>query len=89
VEIFAAIVRTAPYGKYTARAQFNIGLAAEKMGSSDQAVAAYMAVVENFPDHPVAADAQYQIGYLWLNALQNGTRDARATANAAMASRIS
>src|SRR6266498_3692288 len=26
VTIFAAIVRSAPYGKYTARAQFNIGL---------------------------------------------------------------
>ena len=82
VEIFAAIVRTAPYGKYTARAQFNIGLAAEKMNNAEQAVQAYMAVVEKFPDHPIAADAQYQIGYLWFNALQTGTRDARATANA-------
>ena len=81
-QIFAAIVRTAPYGKYTARAQFNIGLAAEKQGNSEQAVLAYQAVVENFPDDPVAADAQYQIGYLWFNALRNGTRDAKATANA-------
>jgi outer membrane protein assembly factor BamD len=81
-EIFAAIVRNAPYGKYTARAQFNIGLAAEKQGNAEQAVQAYQAVVERFPDHPVAADAQYQIGYLWFNALRNGTRDANATANA-------
>jgi len=29
VEIFAAVIRTAPYGKYTARAQFDIGLAAK------------------------------------------------------------
>ena len=27
VDIFAAVIRTAPYGKYTARAQFDIGLA--------------------------------------------------------------
>ena len=81
-EIFAAIVRTAPYGKYTARAQFNIGLAAEKQGNAEQAVLAYQAVVEKFPDDPVAADAQYQIGYLWFNALQSGTRDAKATTNA-------
>lgn len=81
-EIFAAIVRTAPYGKYTARAQFNIGLSAEKQGNAAQAVEAYNAVVEKFPDHPVAADAQYQIGYLWFSSLQDGTRDARATANA-------
>ena len=82
VEIFAAIVRTAPYGKYTARAQFNIGMAAEKQGNAEQAVQAYNAVVENFPNDPIAADAQYQIGYLWFNALRTGTRDAKATANA-------
>ena len=81
-EIFAAIVRTAPYGKYTARAQFNIGLAAEKQDNAALAVQAYQAVVEKFPDDPVAVDAQYQIGYLWFNALRNGTRDAKATANA-------
>lgn len=81
-EIFAAIVRTAPYGKYTARAQFNIGLVAEKRGNAEQAVKAYQAVAEKFPDEPVAIDAQYQIGYLWFNASRNGTRDAKAVANA-------
>ena len=50
IEIFAAIVRTAPYGKYTARAQFNIGLATEKQGNADAAVTAYTAVVEKFPE---------------------------------------
>src|SRR6266550_5297923 len=29
ITIFASVVRTAPYGKYTARAQFDIGLARE------------------------------------------------------------
>ena len=81
-EIYASIVRTAPYGKHTARAQFGIGLAAEKQGNAQGAVQAYTAVVEKFPNDPIAADAQYQIGYLWFNALRSGTRDARATANA-------
>ena len=37
VSVFANVVRTAPYGKYTARAQFDIGLAREKQGAnSDQ-----------------------------------------------------
>jgi hypothetical protein len=31
------VVRTAPYGKYTARAQFDIGLAREKQGANDAA----------------------------------------------------
>ena len=35
VDIFAAVIRTAPYGKYTARAQFDIGRAREKEGAND------------------------------------------------------
>lgn len=78
VEIFAAIVRTAPYGRYTARAQFNIGLAREKQGNNDAAIQAYQAVVDKFPGDPVAADAQYQIGYIWFRAARAGTKDASA-----------
>ncbi|MFL6583301.1 MAG: outer membrane protein assembly factor BamD [Chthoniobacterales bacterium] len=82
VEIFAAIVRTAPYGKYTARAQFDIGLAREKQGNNDAAIQAYEAVVDKFPSDPVAADAQYQIGYIWFRAAKAGTKDAAAAKNA-------
>ena len=81
-EIFAAVVRTAPYGKYTARAQFDIGLAREKQGASDAAIEAYQAVVTKFPKEPVAADAQYQIGYIWFKAARAGTKDLAATTNA-------
>jgi outer membrane protein assembly factor BamD len=82
VEIFAAIVRTAPYGKYTARAQFDIGLARQKQGANDAAVQAYQAVVDKFPSDPIAADAQYQIGYIWLEAARMGTNDQAAVTNA-------
>src|SRR6266550_1546499 len=41
VNIFAAVVRTAPYGKYTARAQFDIGLGRQKQGANDAAIQAY------------------------------------------------
>jgi outer membrane protein assembly factor BamD len=82
VEIFAGVVRTAPYGKYTARAQFDIGLAREKQGANDAALQAYQAVVDKFPNDPVAADAQYQIGYIWLTASKGGTKDLAATNNA-------
>lgn len=75
VEIFAAIVRSAPYGRYTARAQFDIGRAREKQGSADLAIEAYQAVVEKFPNDPLAVDAQYQIGYIWLTATRAGTYD--------------
>ena len=82
VTIFANVVRTAPYGKYTARAQFDIGLAREKQGANDAALQAYQAVVDKFPNEPVAVDAQYQIGYIWFTAAQTGTKDAAAAANA-------
>jgi outer membrane protein assembly factor BamD len=82
VTIFANVVRTAPYGKYTARAQFNIGLAREKQNVPEMAIEAYQAVVDKFPNEPVAADAQYQIGYIWLTAARKGTKDLAATTNA-------
>jgi outer membrane protein assembly factor BamD len=82
VEIFAAIVRSAPYGGYTARAQFDIGRAREKQGSSDLAIAAYQSVVEKFPNDPLAVDAQYQIGYIWLSATRAGTYDPNAVDSA-------
>jgi len=82
VDIFASIIRTAPYGKYTARAQFDIGLAREKQAATDAAIQAYQAVIDKFPNDPVAADAQYQIGYVWLRSAKGGTRDIAATNSA-------
>jgi outer membrane protein assembly factor BamD len=82
VDIFAAVIRTAPYGKYTARAQFDIGLAREKQAANDAALQAYAAVVDKFPNDPVAADAQYQIGYIWFTASRGGVKDLAATNNA-------
>jgi outer membrane protein assembly factor BamD len=82
VTIFANVVRTAPYGTYTARAQFDIGMAREKQGANDAAIQAYQAVVDKFPNEPIAIDAQYQIGYIWFTASQLGTNDAAAASNA-------
>jgi outer membrane protein assembly factor BamD len=83
-DIFSMIIRTAPYDKYTARAQFDLGRVREKQGRNEQAIAAYQAVVEKFPDDPIAADAQYQIGYIWSKASTSGTYDPAAANNAKM-----
>jgi outer membrane protein assembly factor BamD len=82
IQIFTMIVRAAPYGKYTARAQFDLGRAYEKNGSNESAIAAYQALVEKFPDDPLASDAQYQIGYIWSKASRSGTYDPAAANNA-------
>jgi outer membrane protein assembly factor BamD len=80
--IFTAIVRVAPYGKYTARALFDIGRAREKQGANEAALASYQSVVEKFPNDPLAVDAQYQIGYIWSRAMRSGTYDPNAAAKA-------
>jgi len=85
VEIFAAIVRSAPYGRYTARAQFDIGRAREKEDAPDLAVDAYQSVVEKFPNDPLAVDAQYQIGYIWFTASRSGINDPAAAEKARVA----
>ena len=85
VEIFAAIVRSAPSGRYTARAQFDIGRAREKEDAPDLAVDAYQAVVEKFPNDPLAVDAQYQIGYIWFTASRSGINDPAAAEKARVA----
>ncbi len=82
VTVFAYVVRLAPYGKYTARAQFDIGLAREKQKALDQAVASYQSVIDKYPDDPVAVDAQYQIGYLWFDTARSGTKDPNAAEKA-------
>src|SRR5204863_484580 len=82
VEIFAAIVRTAPFGRYTARAQFDIGLARQKQAANDAAIQAYQAVIDKFPNDPIAADAQYQICYIWYEAARMCTNDQAATEKA-------
>ncbi|HSP46356.1 MAG TPA: outer membrane protein assembly factor BamD, partial [Chthoniobacterales bacterium] len=61
-----------------ARAQFDLGRAREKQGRNEAAIAAYQAVVEKFPEDPIAVDAQYQIGYIWSKASRSGTYDPAA-----------
>src|SRR5438067_7371394 len=83
--IFSMIIRAAPYGKYTARAEFDLGRAREKQGQNEAAIAAYQSVVEKFPNDPVAVDAQYQIGYIWSKASSSGTYDPAAANHAKVA----
>jgi outer membrane protein assembly factor BamD len=84
-DVFTMIIRTAPYGKYTARAQFDLGRAREKQNQNEAAIAAYQSVVEKFPDDPIAVDAQYQIGYIYSKASAAGTYDPNAANKSKMA----
>ena len=57
-------------------------MARQKQGANDAAIQAYQAVIDKFPNEPIAADAQYQIGYIWFEAARFGTNDQAATTNA-------
>jgi len=65
-ELFEGIVKTAPFSKWAPLAQFYAGQAMEKQGRPDDAVGAYQEVISRYPTDPMAADAQYQIGYVYL-----------------------
>ena len=65
-QIFENIVKTAPFSKWAPLAQFYAGQALEKQGQPEQAIAAYEEVISRYPTDPTAADAQYQIGYVYL-----------------------
>lgn len=74
-QMFEAIIKNAPYSKYAALSQFNVGQANEKQGKDPEAITAYQQVVDKYPADEIAADAQYQIGYIYLKETNNGSND--------------
>ena len=62
--MFESIVKNAPFSRFAAQAQFYAGQALEKQGKNAEALAAYQAVLSRYASDPIAADAQYQIGYV-------------------------
>ena len=81
-EMFAEILKRAPYSRLAAVAQFNIGQANERQGKYPEAIAAYQTVVSKYPSDAIADDAQYQIGYVLLAQHREGSND-RASAQKA------
>ena len=77
-KMFEEIIKTAPYSKFAPLSQFNIGMALEKQGQYPEAIAAYQLAVDKYPNDDVAADAQYQIGYVQMYLLENGSNDQSA-----------
>jgi outer membrane protein assembly factor BamD len=80
--MFESIVKSAPFSKYAALAQFNVGQALEKQMKYADARAAYMVVVNKYSGEPIAADALYQAGYVQLKEAREGSYD-QAAANKA------
>src|SRR5471030_1688405 len=75
VEMYQRIIKNAPYGTYAPQCQFSIGLAREKQRKFTDAGDAYQTVLDNYPTSSMAANAQYQMGYAWMQSSQSGDYD--------------
>lgn len=64
-EMYTAILKVSPYSKHAAVTQFNLGLALEKQGKAQEAIAAYQKVLDKYPNSGACASASYQIGYVY------------------------
>lgn len=78
VEYFEQIVKSAPYSRWAPESQFKIGVAREKQKKFIEAVQAYQKVIGRYPTLDIAALAQYQIGYAWMQASSSPEYDQSA-----------
>ncbi len=78
VDMYNGLIKSAPYGKYAAPAYFKIGLAREKQKNWSEAIASYNTIIDKYPGHGLADDAQYQIGYAWYRASSDADYDQSA-----------
>ncbi len=71
-QMFASIIKNAPFSKNAPIAQFNLGLTYERQGKLKDASSAYQTVLDKYPTSSIADDALYQIGYLYMQVGRSG-----------------
>jgi outer membrane protein assembly factor BamD len=64
-EMYTAILKISPYSKHAAITQFNLGLALQKQGKAQEAIAAYQKVLDKYPNSAACDSAAYQVGYVY------------------------
>lgn len=64
-EMYGSILKVSPYSKHAAITQFNLGLAMEKQGKAQEAIAEYQKLLNKYPNSSACDDAQYQIAYVY------------------------
>jgi outer membrane protein assembly factor BamD len=82
IDIYRVVLKSAPFGRYAPQAQYNIGMANLKMRKYDEAVKTFGSVMDRYPNSDVADDAQYQVGYCWLQAASTADYDQSAAEKA-------
>ncbi|KIE59204.1 hypothetical protein A946_00270 [Methylacidiphilum kamchatkense Kam1] len=81
-DIFESIIRAAPYGRFAPQAEFQLGLTRIKQKKFTDAIATFNRLLDKYPNHSLADDAQYEIGYTWYVASQASEYDQSATEKA-------
>jgi len=74
-EMFDKILKRAPYSRNAAQVMLFRGLTMERQGKDAEALAAYQQIIERFPSDPISDEAQYQMGYIRLRSVKNGSYD--------------
>jgi outer membrane protein assembly factor BamD len=71
-QMFASIIKNAPFSKNAPIAQFNLGLTYERQGKLKEASGAYQTVLDKYSTSSIADDALYQIGYIYMQVGRSG-----------------
>ena len=74
-EMFDIILKRAPYSRSSAQVRLFRGMVLERQGKDAEALAAYQQIIDRFPSDSVADEAQYQMGYIRLRNLKDGSYD--------------
>jgi outer membrane protein assembly factor BamD len=74
-EMFDTIQKRAPYSRSSAQVMLFRGMMMERQGKEAEALAAYQQIIERFPSDPIADEAQYQMGYIRLRSIKDGSYD--------------
>jgi outer membrane assembly lipoprotein YfiO len=77
-EVFQHIVKYAPYSDYGDKAQFHLGLTYKKWGHFGDAVEAFQAVIDQYPQSELVPQARYQIAESSYARSASEYRDQRA-----------
>ena len=75
IEMFQKIIRNAPQGSHAAEAQFEIGQIHDDGSEPDLAIASYRKVVSEYPQHPLAREAQVRVSRNYIGKVKDGSRD--------------
>lgn len=72
-EMFDAILKRAPFSAQAPQVMLFKAAMLERQGKDQESIAAYQEILERFPSDPAAEDAQYQIGYIRLKSVREGS----------------